>query len=370
MSLLRHWFANPWALWLLVLLPALGILATLARRRRRWCLAQLASRPTLAALTTGRRRFRALGALGSSMGLALLIAGIAGPQWGRDREQQMALGRDLVVVLDLSRSMLADDVVGNASPNRLGRARDALADLADEVQRRGGHRLALVVFAARAKVVCPLTRDYDHFREALANLDPADPLLEIGPGPEGPASGTRIGEGLRLAARTHEPRYHGHQDILLISDGDDPAQDEEWRAGIAAALEADIPVHTVGIGDPDNGGRIPQGSGYFLYNGQEVRTRLQEKPLEQIARRTRGIYTPARTKALPLGELFTEQLAARPGHEDQEDVLPAYHQHYEWFFGGALVVLSMEVLLSAGSLWPGRGKRKVKAKTTKAGSQP
>lgn len=281
--------------------------------------------------------------------MCCLIGAIAGPRWGRVENPATVSGRDVVVLLDLSRSMLAQDVLGRSSPDRLGRARDGLIDLVDAVRRRGGHRLALVVFAARARVVCPLTNDYDHFREALLGLDPADSLLEIGPdinAPENqPVSGTRIGGGLREAVRVHDERFRGHQDILLISDGDDPARDEEWREGIQAAHKLDIPVHTVGVGDPDRDSPIPGVDGPLLFQGKPVETRLREKVLEEIARQTGGTYTPARTRALPLGEIFRERIEPRAAREEAEDVLPIYRQRSAWFFAGSLVWLTAEMTL-------------------------
>src|SRR5262245_23267359 len=152
--------AWPAALWLLAALPVLWVLGIRAWFRRRRALRRLGSGLALRALTTPPRGVRALQALCWSSGLTTLIAGIAGPRWGADASQVATSGRDLVVVLDLSRSMLAEQ------PTRQERARRALFDLAESLQRRGGHRIALVVFAARAKLVCPLTHDYDHFRDA------------------------------------------------------------------------------------------------------------------------------------------------------------------------------------------------------------
>src|SRR5271155_1721264 len=136
----HNWFAQPWALWLLVLLPPLGLLAALARWQRRRALLRLGGAFTRLA----PRRWAGLPQrLCLTFGLLLLIMGGAGPQWGRDTQQQVSAGRDLVVVLDLSRSMLAEQ------PSRQEFARAALLGLADSLQKRGGHRLALVVFAAR-----------------------------------------------------------------------------------------------------------------------------------------------------------------------------------------------------------------------------
>jgi Ca-activated chloride channel family protein len=335
------WFATPVALALLAVLPALGVVALLALRRRQRALGRLAGLAAVRALVGPRQRWRgALRVAGRTVGLVLLVAGVAGPQWGRDPAAQAAPGRDLVVLLDLSRSMRADDV----PLARLTRARDALLDLSQAVQRRGGHRLALVVFAARARVACPLTHDYDHFRDALVEAV-AQPPAGIWPAGADAASGTRMGEGLRKAVAAHDPRFRGHQDVLMISDGDDPARDEEWQAAAQEARTAGIPVHTVGVGDPKQGGRIPYQGGYLRHDGEEVRTRLEERPLEAIARRTGGTYTPARTQALPLGELFRTAIEPRAARDLDTDLPTLYLQRYPWFLGAALLVLAAEMAL-------------------------
>jgi Ca-activated chloride channel family protein len=279
-----------------------------------------------------------------------LILGIAGPQWGRDWQQPPAPGRDLVVVLDLSRSMLAADVL----PSRQERAKQALTELSYVLQQRGGHRLGLVAFAARARLVCPLTHDYDHFRTALANLDAAQPHRDLRPGPAGAASGTRIGAGLRAAVEAQDPRARGYQDILLLSDGDDPARDNEWRAGAEEARQLEIPVHTVGLGDPNADSRIPlRADEYQRQNGQFVLTRLHEDVLREIAGRTRGSYTPARTQALALGDLLRDRLEARGPRDEMEDALPVYRPRYAWFLAPALSLLTLD--LAAGRAWRRKG---------------
>src|SRR5207248_5851262 len=127
-----------------------------------------------------------------TLGLLAIVLGTAGPQWGRDWDQSAAPGRDLVVVLDCSRSMWAE------TPSRLERAKTALLDLCNEMKKHGGHRVALVVFAGSARLACPLTHDYDHFRESVEAVDTDAPDPEIAPGP-GAQSGTRIGAALHKA---------------------------------------------------------------------------------------------------------------------------------------------------------------------------
>src|SRR5579884_2595010 len=165
LTMLRHPFAHPWLLWLLVALPLLGMLGMWSARRRRQAVARLGDLAAVEMQLASRRGWRRLRGLCLLLGMLGLGLGMAGPQWGRDWDQSAAPGRDLVVVLDCSRSMLAE------TPSRLERARAALIDLADAVERRGGHRLALVLFAGKPRLACPLTHDYDHFRSQLDNLE-------------------------------------------------------------------------------------------------------------------------------------------------------------------------------------------------------
>src|SRR5262249_9729203 len=155
------WFYQPDALGLLFLLPLLTVGTIVAARRRRRALTKLGRLPALAALTERRRQWPGLRLFCLSTGLSILAVVIAGPQWGREPVVAVAHGRDLVVVMDLSRSMLADDVL----PNRLEFAQKAVEKLVESLKQRGGHRVALVAFAGRARIICPLTNDYDHFLE-------------------------------------------------------------------------------------------------------------------------------------------------------------------------------------------------------------
>jgi Ca-activated chloride channel family protein len=336
--------AYPLALWLLLVQPVLWVLAIRAWFRRRRGLRRLGTGLALRALTTPAAGWRTLRNLCWSTATLALILGIAGPRWGTDPSQQATSGRDLVVVLDLSRSMLAEQ------PSRQERARRALLDLADSLQRHGGHRVALVVFAARARVVCPLTHDYEHFREAVRQQDADNLPPELRPAGEDDPSGTRIGAGLRAALGTHEPSSEGYQDILLVSDGDDPdpAGEEEWAAGAAQAKTAGVAVYCLGVGDPVKASGIPTPVGPLQHGGKEVRTRLQETPLQEIASRTGGLYFPARTQPLPRGALYREILHTRARHADRDVPLAAAHPRYPWFFGTALGLFAASLFLAGG----------------------
>jgi Ca-activated chloride channel family protein len=344
-------FAHPRLLWLAALLPVLGVLAFFARRRQLRALAQLGSRPALLALATISWKRRALASFCFSMSLSFMVFALAGPRWGVEPQPVSATGRDVVVVLDLSRSMLAEDVL----PNRLGRARQSLEELADVVGKSGGHRLGLVVFAGQARIVCPLTPDYDHFREALAEVDPADPAIAPKPAEDGIVSGTRIGLALKQALTLLDPRFRGQQDILLISDGDDPVHDRDWEQGADASRERGVEVHTVGIGNPAEASIIPDAGGRPLtIEGKEIHTKLEEQPLEEIARVTGGRYLAARLNLPPLEQWFRTYVRNRPGHGDDEELLPTPIDRSGWFYGAALGFVALSTLIGDRS----RGKRR------------
>jgi Ca-activated chloride channel homolog len=345
LTTIERWFAHPTALVLLAMLPILGLLAFLAGRRRRR--ARERWNASVTGLPVERARVRRVLRAGCrTVGLVSLVVAIAGPLWDRRPDERLALGRDIVAVLDLSRSMLAEDTGGQSAPNRLGQAKDALIDLANATERVGGHRLGLVVFAAHARLACPLTHDYDFFRETVTALAADDPSLKIGAGPEA-KSGTRIGAGIQKSVEAQDPQFAGYQNIVLLSDGDDPARDGEWEAGIAAAKNAGIPVDTVGIGDPQKPSPIPLEGGRVLKHQREtVLTRLQEQPLMEIARQTGGIYIPGRTKVLALGAILEQRMERLAGQEHAGTALPGYTQHSGVFFAIALFLLALELVIA------------------------
>jgi Ca-activated chloride channel family protein len=323
-----HPFTHPLMLAALSALPVLSVLAWLAARRRQRALVALGGLAQAAVLL--RRRSSRLRGFILWLGLVCLALGMAGPRWGRDWSQSAAPGRDLIVVLDLSRSMFAE------APSRIELARRALFDLANTLEQRGGHRVGLVVFAGRAKLACPLTHDIQHFRDRVKAIDTQFPDPDLG-------VGTRIGAGLALAVASHEGRSRAVQDILLLSDGDDPARDGEWTIGIDRALAEGLTVHCIAFGDPSQGHRIPAGDGWLTHDGKDVRTRREDAPLREIARRTHGRFIQAGSRPIPLGEHYLA-LADRL-REDSPEILPVYHQRQTWFLLPAFILLSLTLMI-------------------------
>lgn len=327
-------FSHPWMLVALAGLPLLGLLSWRARRGRRRGLVELAGpvlARQLAKLRPGRWRQAAVFA-----GLACLAIGMAGPRWGRDWSQSAAPGRDVVVLVDLSRSMFA------GAPTRVDLARMSLRDLCDTLEKRGGMRVALVGFAGRAELLCPLTHDLEHFRAVVEEIDAQVHDATLG-------AGTRIGAALAFAGGVFDGRSAAARDVLLLSDGDDPARDGEFRLGIEALRGEGVTVHVVGFGDRDTPQRIPDGRGWLSYRDEEVRTRLEEAPLREIARRSGGQLWLAGTRPLPLGELYAA-VAARQTDEDSPDAVPVLRQRQEWFLLPAFVLLLLSMALPPARL--------------------
>jgi Ca-activated chloride channel family protein len=325
---------------MLILLPVvalLGLPAWLAQRRRVRVARSLGL--TLEVQDRAAWRRRRWWWLLFLLVCLLLVLGAAGPRSGRGGETGVISGRDLVLVLDFSKSMLAEDMDDAVQRERWRAARAALHELVDKVRTRGGYRLSLVVFAGKPWVVCPLTPDLDHFEARLDEYTPLAPPPELAiPADEPFVSGTRIGAALKYAVFLHEVRFASFQDILLLSDGDDPAPDADIEiiAGALVAREAQIPVHVVGLGDPEKATTLILGE---EMNIEFVSTKLEEERLKSIARRTGGEYLAARREVPQLAEWFTTRISHNPKRELPDDLLPQPRDRSLWFFLPAFVLL-------------------------------
>ncbi len=339
MSAILEALVYPQALALLAALPVLALGALLgwfARRRGLRLMGSLHTRTAWSAGLFGRRFFRGL-LIGA--GLLLVVVATAGPRWGREKTEVVSAARDLVVLLDVSRSMLAE------TPSRQLRAQRVLDDLATTLKQRGGHRVALVIVAARAQVVMPLTADYDLFQTAIWQQNAARLPVELRPGKDGPASGTRLGEGLKQAVATHDPGYRGSQVILLVSDGDDPAGDGEWKEGVVAARRASIPVFVVGVGNATKPSKIRIGDLTLKFGDEDVQTTLNEEVLQDIAKRTDGAYFPVRTENVVPGTLFPAVLQAAAALPRETPPAEDAAKQYRWFLVAGLILLMASLLI-------------------------
>jgi Ca-activated chloride channel family protein len=335
-------FASPASLWLLLLLPVLAALlvgALIARRRllRRFVEAPLADRLTRH-VTPGRRYLKA-GLLWA--GVLFLILALAGPQFGARTRVEEQRGIDVVVALDVSRSMLAEDV----KPSRLARARDQINRLLDGLP---GDRVALVLFAGQAFVQCPLTSDYGALRLFLD-------LARVG---SVAAQGTAIGDAVRVGTRCFDPQDPEHRALVLFTDGEDHVGGPVEAAQAAAA--AGVRIFAIGLGTPA-GELIPDAEGRGDYHqdrrGNYVKTHLDEALLAEIARVSNGAYYPSSLA----GREVDEVAAQLSGLEQRSLGTTRYSQYEERFqvpLALALLCFLLEALLADGvpqrQEWRGR----------------
>ena len=182
---------------------------------------------------------------------------------------------------------------------------------------------------------------------------------------EDPVSGTRIGAAVKLALQAVDREHANRPVIVLVSDGDDPAEDDEWRVGVIAAQAKRIRVHTVGIGDPASAETITSGNDVLRYDGEPIRTKLNEKLLQDIARETGGQYLPAQRADFPLGTFVQHLLDADELHQDEpaDSSLPVFQARYAWFLLPALLLFLLTMLLNEGPRPPRKEPKMPPAKT-------
>ena len=239
------------------MLPAVGGLVVYANRRRRAAAHRFAGDVMLHRLVPTMANARSWGKLAVLLvGLGILIFAAARPRWGVYFEDVQTRGVDMFVLLDVSRSMLAEDV----APNRLERAK---SDIRDLLQYLKGDRVGLIAFAGAAVVQTPLTTDQGFFQLVLDETD-------VDSAPRG---GSLIGDAIRKALEAMEPRHDRDQVIVLITDGED--HDSFPAEAAKAAAERDVKVICVGLGDTEEGMRIPMRDesgqlSYMKHDGQEV----------------------------------------------------------------------------------------------------
>ncbi|MDR2172369.1 MAG: VWA domain-containing protein [Planctomycetaceae bacterium] len=256
---------------------------------------------------------------------SFIIIALSCPMFGEYFEEVSRKGCDVFVLLDVSRSMLAED----ASPNRLERAKSAIRDLLDNVV---GDRVGLLVFAGKPVIKAPLTTDRGFYNEVLNAVDTSS----------APSGGTAIGDAIRRALAAMPPEAERDQAIVLITDGEDHESMPLEAAKEAAAKN--IKIIVVALGDTVEGSRIPvrdeRGNLTFLkYNGQEIWSKVDDKTLREIAEITNGTYIPAGDKLFELGQIYSQNIAKLSAGEFQVEQQKKYHKQFQPFLVLAIIAL-------------------------------
>ena len=325
-------FAQP--LWLIAgiiscLGAALFIRINIVRRKK--VLQQFASPHLLAGLTRNvslsRRRLKNILLV---LGLACLFIGLARPQYGNRWVEVKRKGIDILIGVDVSKSMLARDI----SPDRLERAKLAIKDF---VTRLEGDRVGLLPFAGTAFLMCPLTTDYDAFNASLDALD----VNTI------PKGGTDIGVAIRQAGKVLANEAN-HKIFVLVTDGEDLGDN-----GLKAAREAHnqkMTIYTIGVGTPE-GELIPvpgERANTFVQDkaGTFVTSRLDEKSLAEIAGTTNGLYVPLGTMGQGFDTIYRQKLTMIPKEEHDQRKRKVPIERFPWALGAAVLLLGSDFLIT------------------------
>jgi Ca-activated chloride channel family protein len=331
---------NEKALWLLFVVPAiLAPLYVLCFWRKAQLLKKLAGVEILKKINTSvsvpRQIFKAFMLIAAFI---IIAVALTQPRWNPRSERIKRQGRDICVLLDTSRSMLAEDI----RPNRLQRAKLAIQDL---LEKLGGDRIAIITFAGNNAVKCPLTQDYGFVRMVLADITTESTSL----------GGTIIGDAIRKATdEVFDKKSREYKDIILISDGEEHKGYESFAKEAAQkASQEGIRIIAIGLGDENEGGRIPvigqDGQKTFLkYKGQEVWSKLNGDLLREIAATNKdGRYVEAGPgKTFDLGNIY-EQLIAQAGKKELESVtMTKYDEKFQIFVAAAFVLLVCEAFVS------------------------
>lgn len=322
-----HFDQPLWLLALLIVAAAAGLFV-MSERTRKLAILQFLGVSAEVAERLRDRRFD-VGCL--LVAMALVVLALARPAWRQIPEDVASEGRDLVFLLDVSRSMLASDL----QPNRLETAKAAIRDCVKDLQN---DRVGLVAFAGSSSILCPLTTDYTFFQDKLTEASPE--IVDQG--------GTRIGDALRKTSdKLLSKDRRGLQDVILLSDGGD--QESNPDAAVEELTELGVYFVVIGIGDARTGARVPtrvetgQEPSFAMHDGREVWSKLEARGLDKLARSCRhGVFLNAGTRALPLGDIYAKLVKhfRRQYVNEKDEEMMRWEQTFPFFLAAALALLA------------------------------
>jgi len=264
------------------------------------------------------------------LALTSLVIGIARPQFGSKLKEIKREGVEIIIALDVSNSMMAEDI----KPNRLERAKQSISKLVD---RLVNDRVGLIVFAGDAYIQVPITTDYVSTKLFLSSVG-----TEIAP-----KQGTAIGSAIELGMKSFTPNPESSKALIVITDGENH-EDDAIKAA-EAAVEKGVTVHTIGIGDP-NGAPIPlyAGSGQKTFRkdreGNTVISKLNERMLQQIAAAGNGVYVRSSDTRIGLNAIFDE-INRMEKQEIDAQVYSDYDERFQYLFWIGFVLLLIDFLI-------------------------
>jgi Ca-activated chloride channel family protein len=337
---------NPDHLWLLLLVPLTVLLYLYYRRERRKALARFAEAEFIDRLAPGlSKRKPWTKFLLILLAIPFLALAWANPQWSQQREEVKRRGIDLIIALDVSRSMLAEDV----QPSRIERARYFATTLVDEL---AGNNIGVELFTCTGLMQAPLTTDYAFVKTVLSTAGP----YQIG------TQGTNLGEAIQVAEAAYKKNAESsgtenHRALIIISDGED--HDGSGQNAAATAHDDGLLVYTVGVGK-EKGAQMP----VILENGRRdvVRDRTgnagitQADPatLQAIAEAGGGRYYPLSSDSEALAEALRSQIDKIEKSEFESQSFSSYDSFYYYFLWPAFLLLLIEFVLGEREVIKGR----------------
>lgn len=266
------------------------------------------------------------------VGVGFLVLALARPQIGTRLEEVKREGVDVFVALDVSYSMMAEDV----KPSRLEKAKYEISKFIDKLE---GDRIGLIAFAGEAFIQCPLTLDYGASKTFLEIMDPG--LI--------PEPGTNLGAAIALATKSFESKERKYKVLILITDGEDHGEDAQQMA--EAAEKEGVVIYTVGIGSPQ-GVPIPmydergQNVGFKKdRSGEVILTKLDAFSLGKIAQVTGGEYYYSATGETKLDKIYDE-IAKMEKKELSSKKFSQFEERFQWVLAFAIFFLILEVVVS------------------------
>ena len=322
-------FQDKSMLWLLLWVPAFALVIIIAARRRGRDLNTLYRDRGLPRRATIGRHIQGLFIC---LAVACIALALARPGWNPKMEPLNREARDVIFLLDVSRSMLAED----RRPNRLENAKALIATCVDQLDP--GQRIGLVLFGGSASIRSPLTRDHLFVLDALAKATPDD--VDHG--------GTRIGDALlKISEKLLSENMRGFQDIILITDGGD--QDSAPTDAMATLNELGASVMVIGVGSGPPGVRIPQINpsgelGWVVHEGKEVWTHLDVALLkDMVDAADSGLFLQAGTRSLDLADVYHKFAAHLGKQEVMVEAIEQYDKGFPVFVGAALAFLVLGI---------------------------
>ena len=319
-------FAHPQFLLLLLLIPFffIGLAVWMGARRRR--LRKFGDEALVNDLMPSwSRSKRWVRAVIYSLAFTFLVIGLSRPQIGAKLKEYKAKGAEIMIALDVSNSMLAQDY----SPNRLERAKLAISRITDKLQ---GDRIGLIIFAGSSFVQLPITSDYVSAKMFLSNISTSSV----------PIQGTAIGDAINTAVRSFSAQSEQSRAIIVITDGEN--HEDDAVAAAAQAAEVGVKVYTIGVGSQE-GQPIPMDGGLLKdKEGNIVVTRLDEDTLKQIAQAGGGAYVHAGNDEFGLTPIISE-IQKMQDEEFNSVMFEEYDEQFMYFLGVALALLVLEMLI-------------------------